>query len=452
MRSVKSKNSDSSNHNCIELRQSKMLRIDHVATYELLGGAARASNQINSCLTRHGKIHEISSSLLVLNRESLDASVTTLTPRLRHKITLPIQSSINSRRLHRFKTSNSTYHSTGLEYTGASRSLNERNSDIVNLHWINGILSIKDISEIDKPIVWSLHDQWAFCGAEHYAGDNGSSSPRYAAGYTKQNCPSDEQEYDLNRKVWHSKKKLWSKKSFNLVCASSWMKDCVRRSELMGSYPIHTIPYPIDTDVMVDRDQATCKKLLSIPHDRKCILIVTTSIRDDRKGGMLLISALNRIWQQSFHNNSMLPALVLLGDKSNLSNLDIQFPYYQFGGVRDDISLSIFYSAADLLALPSTQDNMPLVGMEAHACGTPVVGFKIGGIPDIVSDFKTGRLAKPFDTHDYANCIQWCLEDAQRLKELGANSRMKCTNHWSPRVVAAQYSDLYHEIYSYPKH
>ena len=98
------------------------------------------------------------------------------------------------------------------------------------------------------------------------------------------------------------------------------------------------------------------------------------------------------------------------------------------------------------MVIPSRQDNLPKVGLEAHACGTPVVAFNTGGLPDIVADKITGALAQPFDPASLAECIRWVVSTPQRISSLGKNARLRSEQLWSPSVVAAQYSLLYEGI------
>ena len=93
--------------------------------------------------------------------------------------------------------------------------------------------------------------------------------------------------------------------------------------------------------------------------------------------------------------------------------------------------------------LPSRQDNLPNTGLEAHACGTPVVAFKTGGLPDIVDDRVTGALAEPFEPASLAACIRWVLEDEQRLQQLGSAARARAERLWAPRRIAGLYEKVY---------
>lgn len=113
-------------------------------------------------------------------------------------------------------------------------------------------------------------------------------------------------------------------------------------------------------------------------------------------------------------------------------------PVHWLGVVCDDRVLALAYSAADLMVVPSRQDNLPNTAIEPQACGTPVVAFDIGGLPDIVAHRETGWLAKAFDTEDLAAGILWVLEARNRWQGLSQAARARAVEHFSQQVVAGQ--------------
>ena len=122
-----------------------------------------------------------------------------------------------------------------------------------------------------------------------------------------------------------------------------------------------------------------------------------------------------------------------------------RLPLHDTGHLHDDLSLRALYSAADVMVVPSRQDNLPNTGLEAHACGTPVVAFNTGGLPDIVSDRVTGALAEPFQPASLAAAIRWVLQDPQRHQSLSRAARRRAEELWNPARVAALYADYYRQ-------
>jgi glycosyltransferase involved in cell wall biosynthesis len=115
------------------------------------------------------------------------------------------------------------------------------------------------------------------------------------------------------------------------------------------------------------------------------------------------------------------------------------------GHLHDDLSLRALYSAADAMVIPSRQDNLPNTGLEAHACGTPVVAFNTGGLPDIVVDRVTGALAEPFEPASLAAAIRWVLADPHRRKALGHSARQRAVQLWNPARVAQMYEQVFEQ-------
>ena len=121
------------------------------------------------------------------------------------------------------------------------------------------------------------------------------------------------------------------------------------------------------------------------------------------------------------------------------------------GVFGDDVSLRLVYSAADVVVVPSRQDNFPQTALEAQACGVPVVAFDVGGMRDIIDDRITGYLARPFDPQELARGVVWVLEDHLRRLTLGASARAKVEKRFSSSIVSRQYLDLYEDIVNVAK-
>jgi glycosyltransferase involved in cell wall biosynthesis len=333
-------------------------------------------------------------------------------------------------------TGNQIMHSPAVVPSRWPERINASDCDIVHLHWVQGeMLSIADLGRIRKPIVWTLHDMWAFCGAEHYTTDY-----RWRDGYRSDNRPDHESGFDLNRHTWQRKRKHWCR-PLQIVCPSQWLADCVRASALMGEWPVAVVPNSIDTDRWQPIDQRLARQLHDLPQD--CPLLLFGAIgggSDPRKGVDLLLAALTRL---STEANLQDLQLVVFGQLAPQSPPQLGFPVHYTGHLHDDLSLRALYSAADAMVIPSRQDNLPNTGLEAHACGTPVVAFNTGGLPDIVDDRVTGALAESFDPASLAVSIRWVLEDTTRRRALGAAARCRAEDLWDPVRVVGLYTEVY---------
>jgi glycosyltransferase involved in cell wall biosynthesis len=300
------------------------------------------------------------------------------------------------------------------------------------------MMSIADIGQLPQPVVWTLHDMWAFCGAEHYTNDH-----RWQEGYWQHNRPSYEGGFDLNRWTWDRKRKHW-RKPFQIVTPSQWLADCVSKSALMGDWPVTVIPNPIDTDLWQPVDKGLARQCFHLPVDIPLLLFgAGGGTGNFRKGFDLLQLALS-------HLQDHLPGLelVVFGQSAPKEPINLGFPVHYVGRLQDQYSLRLLYCAADAMVISSRQDNLPNTGLEAHACGTPVIAFHTGGLPDIVSHMKTGYLAQAFNTDDLANGIQWVLGDSERHAFLRDAARQRAIDKWSSQVVTDSYRKVYEYILS----
>jgi len=401
------------------------MKVVHVSRSDLSGGAAIAAYRIHKAL----RSQAIDSTMAVNNATSGDWTVQrpkTALAKLR-----PYLTSFLSKGL---QTTEPGIHSAALVSSTWPQRLRATGADIINLHWVNEeMMSIADIGQLPQPVVWTLHDMWAFCGAEHYTNDH-----RWQEGYWQHNRPSYEGGFDLNRWTWHRKRKHW-RKPFQIVTPSQWLADCVSKSALMGDWPVTVIPNPIDTDLWQPVDKGLARQLLGLPQDVPLLLFgAGGGTGDPRKGFDLLTAALD-------HLRGEIDGLELavFGQGEPKQPMNLGFPVHYMGRLQDPLSLRILYSAADAMVIPSRQDNLPNTGLEAHACGTPVIAFKVGGLPDIVDHFKTGYLATPFDTEDLARGVQWVLGDGNLRKALSKSACERALKLWSPQVI----SNLYYRLY-----
>ena len=336
------------------------------------------------------------------------------------------------------KTENKIIHSPSIFPSNWVKHINSSDVDIVHLHWIqNEMLSIKDISKIKKPIVWTLHDMWAFCGAEHYTNDN-----RWRESYNSNNRPNYESGFDLNLWTWNRKKKYW-KIPIQIITPSNWLTKCAKESTLMKNWPVSVIYNPIDTDQWAPMDKKNARQLLNLSQDANLILFgALGGGKDPRKGYDLLLSALEYL---KANNKIKKIELVVFGQSKPKSQPDLGFPIHYSGHLYDDLSLRALYSAADVMIVPSTQEAFGQTASESISCGTPVVAFGVGGLLDIVDHQINGYLAKPFDTRDLANGITWVLERSDSNK-LGSNAREAAVEKFSEKKISESYLRIYKKL------
>ena len=409
------------------------MKIAMVNHSDINGGAARAAWRIHHALRQSG----VDSQMYVNRASAGDWTVTGPRGKLAKALGM-VRSPLGGVANRLLKTGNPILHSPAILPSSWPKRLNTSDADIVHLHWVNGeMMSVADISRITKPVVWTLHDMWAFCGAEHCADDF-----RWRDGYLKTNRPSHESGFDLNRWTWQRKLNAW-KKPIHIVTPSRWLADCARQSVLMREWPISVIPNALDVELWQPVEKKLARQLMNLPSDVPLLAFgAFGAVRAPHKGFDLLLSALE-------HLRGQMPDLhlVVFGESAPKHQPDLGFPIHYVGHLHDDLSLRVLYSAADALMIPSRIDNLPNAGVEAMACGTPVIAFDTCGLSDIVTHQQTGWLAKPFDTDDLARGIQWVLNDKVRYIVLSCQARMYAVNKFSTSAVIPQYQKIYQKPY-----
>ena len=420
------------------------------------GGAARAAIRVHRAFQSHGLHHQWSSEFRAISGEVSTPEVTVGSPQGQSRLWRHLRPRLRQWRKRAWVTTNPALHSLAWPDTGLGQELIQAHRlglfHILNLHWLgDSALSVEEIGRLRFPVVWTLHDQWAFSGAEHYAPLDQSvpqvmNGGRYAGGYTTSNCPSSEVGCDLNRWTWTRKCRSWIN-PMTLICPSAWMASCVRQSALMADWPCHVIPNPLDPQQWFPLNPDLARTALGLPLNIPLVLFgAMGGTQDPRKGADLLAQALHRFAAQCAHREAV-PHLVIFGRASADTTHDFGLPVHHLGHLHDDISLRLAYSAADVMVVPSRLDNLPNTATEAMACGTPVVAFRAGGMEDIIRDGVNGRLAEAFDPQALAYCIADVL-DPQHQQSMGSHARKQALSLWHPERIAAAYAAVYDEALS----
>ena len=408
------------------------MKVIHLNHSDVNGGAARAAYRIHHSLLTAGV-----DSRMWVNKaasgdwtvEGPDSKLDKAIAAIRAHITMPLTKAL--------KTDNPILHSPAVLRSQWVKRINACNADVVHLHWVQGeMLSIADIGRIEKPVVWTLHDMWAFCGAEHYTVDF-----RWRDGYRRDNRPAHESGFDLNRWSWKRKRKHW-KPPMHIVTPSHWLADCARESVIMSDWPVSVVPNCLDTQRWMPMDQPLARQLLGLPDDVPLLLFgAMGGGSDPRKGFDLLQEALKHLRGQPISQGI---ELVVFGQSAPKDPPAIGFPIHYTGHLFDDLSLRALYSAVDVMVVPSRQDNLPNTAVEAQASGTPVVAFDIGGLADIVEHKITGYLAKAFDVNDLASGITWMISQSHIAKQsIRSATRDRAVRLFSNTSVAEQYCAIY---------
>ncbi|MCE9681658.1 glycosyltransferase family 4 protein [Halomonas alkalisoli] len=400
------------------------------------GGAARSAFRLHHSLLGQG----IASQMLVQSKSSDDFTVIGPVTKIQ-KALGKIRPTLDAFRVSYYKNRTKTLFSPAwVPFSVIVDKINALEPDIVHLHWIaDGMLRIEDIARIKAPVVWSLHDMWPFTGGCHY--DEMCGAFRKNCGNCKVLASS--MEKDLSRKVFLRKQKTFAqKKDITVVGLSRWLADEASSSSLFVNYPVVNLPNPIDIQAFAPFDKAQARQLLNLPHDKKLILFgAMGATSDPRKGFAELSCALEQLKTPDAE-------LVVFGASQPQQGVGFSQKAHYLGRFHDDVSLRVLYSAADVMLVPSLQENLSNAIMESLACGIPVVGFGIGGNADLIDHLVSGYLAEPFSIEDLANGIDWVLEHSNP-GQLAFAAREKVLCDFEQSYVASQYMDLYKKVLDY---
>jgi len=412
------------------------VKILHLSTYDTAGGAARAAYRLHQGL----KDINVHSQMLVQAKFSDDKTVVAPQSKL-EKGLAKLGHALDAIPPQFYRQHTQMEFSTQWAPDLILPRVAQLNPDVINLHWINeSHLRIGTIAKLNKAIVWTLHDMWAFTGGCHYDQDCGQYVNSCGA------CPQigSHKNFDLSRWTWQRKSRAWKNTHLTIVTPSAWLAKCASSSSLLRQRRVEVIPYGLDTQRYKPVNRQTVRSLLNLPQDKKLVLfgaIKATSAR--RKGFHFLQPALQSLCKSGWDDKV---ELIVIGASKPENQTDLGFKTHYLGQLSDDISLAQIYAAADVFVAPSIQDNLPNTVLEAIACGTPCVAFKIGGMPDMIEHQKNGYLAQPFEVEDLAQGIAWVLENSERHQKLSNYAREKVEQEFTQELQARRYASLYTEI------
>ncbi|WP_035250910.1 glycosyltransferase family 4 protein [Desulfocurvus vexinensis] len=276
-------------------------------------------------------------------------------------------------------------------------------ADVLNLHWVAGMVDFaRDVPLLaSRPVVWTLHDMNPFTGGCHYS--VGCQRWREACGA----CPllGSADEADASRRFFETRRAAYAGLDLTVVTPSRWLGDCAGASALLGRFPVRVIPYGLPVDVFRPYSREAVRRELGVPEGARVVLFGAAGVHNRRKGLRFLVRALELL---AADGRTPPVVLAMFGEFGGQAPR-LPFPVLPAGYVTDETQLALLYSMADVYVLPSLEDNLPNVVLEALACGTPVVGFDTGGIPDMVEHKRTGWLVPPGDAAGLADGIRWAL-------------------------------------------
>ena len=275
-----------------------------------------------------------------------------------------------------------------------------KEADVIHLHWVNqGFISLASIQKMlddGKKVVWTMHDAWNSMGAYH--------------------LKIQQKDDYLERSTRKRKQALYAGGRIQFVTCSQWLRNEALVSPLMAEQRVVAIPNPLDTSIFKPE-----------PHsNHRRVLFVAQFVNNPMKGMQYLDEAAKIINEDSTEFGRV--EIVALGR---------DIPY-----ISDTREMAKLYASMDAFVLPSLSENLPNTIMEAMACGTPCVGFRVGGIPEMIDHLENGYLANYKDSKDLAKGILYVLDEANH-ERLAGNARKKIINCYGEKTVAERYIKIY---------
>jgi glycosyltransferase involved in cell wall biosynthesis len=391
------------------------------------GGGAIALNRLHHSLRRAGV-----DSKIMCQRKTTASPHVTLVPRhsrIESKIRF-ITSRLGLNDIHRVSSFRIKNHKLYSE------------ADILHIHGTHSgfmsYLALPSLTE-SKPAIFMLHDMWCFTGHCAYSYD----CDRWKIGCG--NCPYPDAyppiRRDGTRLEWKLKNWVYGRSDLSIITSSNWLTGMVGQS-MLSRFPIYQIPYGVDTEIYQPLDPEQCRSVLGIPRGKKVIMFSSIDLKDTRKGGDLLVKALEGL-PNSLKTETV---LLILGSKGGAISETAGIETIDLGYVSSDHLKAIAYSAADLYVFPTRADAFGLVSIESQACGTPVISFRVSGVPDHVREGVTGYLAEPENDRDLLKGIVQLLDDGALRNRMRAQCRKTALEEYSLELQTKRHIELYQKL------
>ena len=368
------------------------LKILHINTYQG-GGSGIAAMRLHKALCIHG----YDSNFLFLDKGTITETtfqyrkrpyLWILLLRILKKLGLPFTTEQkNDYSIRKYKYDVEMFSFANTSYKNLHEHPLVKDSDIIHLHWISDFVDFKSFfCNIKKQVFWTLHDMNAFLGGFHYKGDETSYGEKM-------------KDLDTRQKIikYEALKCLPSSKLF-VITPSAWLGHLSKESEVLKKFPHYHVANGIDTTVF----KALPAENKSEQSKKINVLFVSESLHNYRKGFDIVLDVLN---DEDITNRFQLMAIGYVKASSRMSHITY------FGIINTEDKMSELYNQADIFLLPSREDNLPNSMIESLCCGTPVVGFAIGGVKETISDGENGYLSKDVSAVGLKQALLTCADN-----------------------------------------
>lgn len=410
------------------------MKVLHLVAGELSGGAALGAYWLHCAQREIG----INSTIITSGQDSLgNDSIVALGASNVSRLKFKLINRVENLPTHLYRNREQRIFNTGFTGIDFTKLAEYREADIIHLHWINGLVAMRTLRKVKKPIVWTMRDMWPITGGCHYTPASGCD--RYKVGCGE--CPQlhSNRSNDLTRLVIANKQASLPKQ-LRLVGISHWLSECALKSRLFANYPVKTISNNIDTKIFLPINKHAAKQKLALPLKKKIILVGAQRVTDFYKGFGLFVDAMKCLKRKDIH-------VLTFGREASDAIQSMNLSATHLGFLTNANSMRIAYSAADLFVAPSLMDAFGKTLAESLSCKTPVVCFNATGPKDIVAHMQTGYKAQPYEAEDLAEGIEWILNlPCDQYVQLCHQSRERAVKYFDSRVIAKKYKDLYQDM------
>ncbi len=314
-------------------------------------------------------------------------------------------------------------------------------ADVVHLHLIhNKFFNLFSLPMLGrrKPVLWTLHDPWAFSGHCVHPYD----CERWKTGCGE--CPRLETHISLKKDrtafLWEMKRKILKRSDLEIIVASKFMEKMAQTSPLISHFKIHRIPFGIDLNVFKPLDRALVRRKFGIPPEN--FVIAFRSTKYEFKGLPYIQEALRRL------NPDRPVTLLAFNERRNLIEFSDRFQVVEIGWVDNTRVMADAYNACDVFLMPSLQEAFGMMAIEAMACGKPVVVFDGTSLPDTVFAERDGGIVVPYkDSEALAVAIEKLLSDDDYRRKIGENALALVRDNYDKNTYIERIIALYHDVF-----
>jgi len=416
------------------------MNVVHVNASDGNGGAARSCYRLHQVLQQH----EVNSLLLVQQKCSDDPTVELIVSSITDaELLRNIDLVQRVFAAHNRTNISNTHFSVSLAGSDLSCHPAIQAADIIHLHWVASMQTPTDIQRLmtlGKPVVWTLHDLRPLTGGCHFP-----------AGCTKfqDNCTSCPQLYSdpfgLPAAALKDQIDLINVTNLTVIAPSRWMAEQARLSiSLRDKARIEFIPNGINVDIFTPHSRADARAALGLAQEGTYILCGADHTEEKRKG----FESLARVLSVAIHDPRFINAgarLLWVGDPPT-SHAYNGVPLIQLGRISHEKQMALVFAASDLFVLPSLEDNLPNMLLEALSCGTPVVAYSVGGVPEVIHDGVNGRLIPVADERMFAETLLCLVDDVEARRKMGQCARVMANDQYSALLQATRHIELYRDL------